>query len=106
MPQGSVYVGRPTKWGNPFRVGTQVDLGEVESREEAVNLYLRWWEAPSTFVIPRPPLLAELLELCGKDLACWCRLDVPCHADVLLMLVSSYGRFRDENPHCYSDGPS
>lgn len=32
--------------------------------------------------------LKDIEELCGKDLACWCPLDQPCHADVLLELAA------------------
>ena len=71
MPKDAVYVGRPTKYGNPYRM-------EIDgSREEVVAKYRVW--------------LAEKLEnpnfldpLKGKDLACWCPLNKPCHADVIL----------------------
>ena len=64
MPSGAVYVGRPSKWGNPFSV---IDRGM------AVRLYER-------NVLPDLPVH----ELRGKDLACWCPLDCACHRDVLL----------------------
>lgn len=69
MPEGAVYVGRPSKWGNPWRVN------KTMSATEAVELYkLGLHREPSDFF--------ETLR--GKDLACWCALDSPCHADVLL----------------------
>lgn len=85
MPEGAVYVGRPTKWGNEFAVGDEVrlDIGgaisyfRILDRQHAVNLF-RSWQATS---LPIP-------ELRGKDLACWCPLDQPCHADVLLALAN------------------
>ena len=88
MPEGVVYVGRPTKWGNPFRVGepyrltTRPDVGRVVgSRQEAVNLFRD--------IARTPEELAEIrAELRGRDLACWCPLDQPCHADVLLELAN------------------
>ena len=72
MPKDAVYVGRPTNYGNPYRM--KID----GSREEVVAKYRVW--------------LAEKLEenpnfldpLKGKDLACWCPLNKPCHADVIL----------------------
>jgi len=75
--EGDVYVGRPSKWGNPHRT-------KPRSSIEAVELY-------------RADLLAGRLEvtvddvrreLRGQDLACWCPLDQPCHADVLLEVAN------------------
>ena len=68
-PPGAVYVGRPTKWGNPFVVGRD------GARGECVTLYEAW--------LPTSGLLADIDELVGKDLVCWCAPD-RCHADVLL----------------------
>ncbi len=62
-----VYVGRPTKWGNPY---TGTAIGDF-----------RVWAINS--------LHTDLHELRGKNLACWCPLDQPCHADVLLELANS-----------------
>ena len=73
MPGNAVYVGRPTKWGNPYTVR------EHGTRSEVVQLYRR-------YIMCKPGLLSDLDELVGKDLACWCPLDQPCHADVLIEL--------------------
>lgn len=70
MPAGTVYVGRPTRYGNPF-------IGP-----EAVTLYREYAEAGGL----RGRCLKELR---GKDLACWCPLNQPCHADVLLELANA-----------------
>jgi hypothetical protein len=76
LPQDAVVVTRPTKWGNPH----PLSLG----RAEAVRRY-------------RDDLIAGQLtisvedvrrELRGRDLACYCPLDEPCHADVLLTLAN------------------
>jgi hypothetical protein len=77
MPPGTVYVGRPSRWGNPFKVGGGV------SRAEAVRRFREWFMGH--------PELVEVArrELRGRDLACWCRLDEPCHADVLLEVANS-----------------
>jgi hypothetical protein len=77
MPANAINVARPSVWGNPFRIGDVSRDGDViASREEAVRLYrLHVVEAPSGH---------DYEELRGKDLACWCPLDEPCHADVLL----------------------
>ncbi len=76
LPAGAVVVTRPTKWGNPH----PPQLG----RDEAVRRY-------------RDDLVAGRLrvsiddvtrELRGRDLACYCPLDQPCHADVLLAIAN------------------
>ena len=72
LPPNTVVVSRPTKWGNPFKAGCRYD---------AVVAYLDWRE--------RNPLCeSEVAMLRGKNLACWCPLDQPCHADVLLEMVN------------------
>ena len=75
MPDGAVYVGRPSKWGNLFSVS------EFGARL-AVDNYRR--RIVGMIAIGA----VSLAELRGKDLACWCRLDEPCHADVLLELAN------------------
>ena len=70
MPKNAVYVGRPSRWGNPFDVASTGRIPAV----------LR-------FACEVAPLL-DLTELRGKDLACWCRLDQECHATVLLELAN------------------
>ncbi len=70
----AVYVGRPTKWGNPFVVGVDGKQGEC------VDLYAEW-------IKTQPYLLKCLPELKGKDLICWCA-PKRCHADVLLKLAN------------------
>ena len=93
MPAGAVYVGRPSKWGNPFTVGLVAcacrSVGECdhnimrcETREQAVEEY-RWWIEHG-----QRRKAAALIELRGKDLACWCPLDQTCHADVLLEIAN------------------
>ncbi len=74
MPENTVYVGRPTKWGNPFSC-PENPIEAVERFRSTLNYggYLSY---------------ADITELRGKDLACWCRIDQPCHADVLLKLAN------------------
>jgi hypothetical protein len=77
MPPGAVYVGRPTRWGNPFIVGPHC------SAEDAAIRFRSWLRT-------MPVLVADAKqELRGKDLACWCSLDGPCHADVWLEVVNA-----------------
>ncbi|NIL56234.1 DUF4326 domain-containing protein [Salinispora arenicola] len=79
MPPNTVYVGRPTKWGNPW--GIDKIRG---SRAEAVRLYQLW------LTDQRPDLCnAARRDLAGRDLACWCPLEQPCHADVLLAIANT-----------------
>ncbi|MBP6252450.1 MAG: DUF4326 domain-containing protein [Rubrivivax sp.] len=76
MPAGTVKVARPTKWGNPFAVAGH-------GRAHAVHLYRGWL----TGMLAAGHL--DPAELRGKSLACWCRLDQECHADVLLELANA-----------------
>lgn len=83
MPEGAVYVGRPTKWGNPYRVGPETRAAfAVSAAQRAVNQY----RLLVSQMVERGRL--DLEELRGKHLACWCPLDQPCHADVLLELAN------------------
>lgn len=78
MPDGAVYVGRPTRWGNMFSTTWHGGI-TVGTAQQAVICY-------------RSVVLAEkwdLSPLRGKHLACWCALDQPCHADVLLELANA-----------------
>lgn len=81
FPQGAVYVGRPTKWGNPFKIGTD-DNGVYWDRESVINLYREW-------IKQQPDLItAAKKELKGKDLVCWCT-PLPCHAEVLMEIANT-----------------
>jgi len=85
----AVNVARPSKWGNPYRIepafeGDGVKFPEVTA-EMAVALFQERWErALSTWQSTRE----TLEQLRGKNLACWCKLGSPCHADVLLELAN------------------
>lgn len=75
-----VYIGRPSKWGNPFshKPDTQAKF-RVATRQEAIAKYREW-------ILTQPQLIASLHELFDKVLGCWCKPD-DCHGDVLLELV-------------------
>lgn len=81
LPEGAVYVGRPSKWGNPFRVGK-----EGATRDEVVAMHAEWFAA-----LDENERRALLEPLRGHDLACWCPLDGPCHADTLLKFANDQG---------------
>ena len=70
MPEGAVYVGRPTKWGNPWKLSDPMEV--FMNYEDHLNEQIAGGKL-------------DLSELRGKDLACWCPLDLnECHAEVLL----------------------
>ena len=88
-----VYVGRPTKWGNPFALvgpgrpaGEQFyDLHDLMTREGCVGAFREWLDETEEGRM----LAAEAVEeLRGKNLACWCSLDDFCHADVWLEVAN------------------
>jgi hypothetical protein len=73
--KNSVYIGRPSIWGNPFVIGKDGD------RNEVIAKYARWLKS-------NPALCARAkVELKGKNLVCWCA-PLPCHGDVLLSLAN------------------
>lgn len=94
MPENTVYVGRPGKWGNPFKVGEatwnprneRMSLITPNDIEECIDLFRVYIEKgmkkSSTW------MYKDLHELRGKNLACFCFLDKPCHADVLLEIAN------------------
>ena len=82
VPANAIYVGRPTVWGNPYVVGSQLMNGETLTAEKAIALYEQ--HLANNF---NERDIRHCLR--GKDLACWCALDQPCHADVLLRIANS-----------------
>lgn len=82
MPPNTVKVSRPSVWGNPYRVGH----GGVISAGQAVQCF-EGWLTPH-IERARPFRLEAIESLRGKNLACWCKLGDPCHADVLLRLAN------------------
>lgn len=79
-PVDAVYVGRPSKWGNPFTIaGTQhlKHLTDEQRRASVISMFKDWFENS-----PDSPI-GDIEELRGKDLICWCA-PLPCHADILL----------------------
>lgn len=71
-----VYIGRPSIWGNPFVIGKD------GSRDEVIEKY-EW------HIRNRPDLIAQLPDLIGKDLGCYCH-PLPCHGDVLIKLCAEF----------------
>src|SRR5947209_57631 len=92
MPAGTVYVGRPTKWGNPWSPANThiltVKGGRIEKvRDTTVADCVRAYR--ESVLDGSIGLSVEMIraELRGKDLACWCPPGSPCHADVLIELA-------------------
>ena len=94
MPEGAVYVGRPSRWGNPFGMGDGGNWTSLARRTVTGN-FRSWlvgkhwsgWSGPASEA-RRAKILDRISDLRGHDLACWCPLDQPCHADVLLELAN------------------
>lgn len=88
----AVIVARPTKWGNPYRVGDlNPHTGEpIADRDEAVAYFRANIEfIAAIFPSEHQALVRRIRQgLAGRDLACWCPLDQPCHADVLLEIAN------------------
>ena len=93
MPENTVKVTRPGIWGNPFIVNPKARVGArsnaymcVPTVEDAVACYREMFnnEGPTA-----DALRSKLHELRGKNLACFCKIGAPCHADVLLELANA-----------------
>lgn len=69
-----VYIGRPSKWGNPFSIGRH------GTRDEVIKLYAEW-------LVEQDDLMADLPELKDKVLGCWCAPQA-CHGDILAKLAN------------------
>lgn len=110
MPEHAIYVGRPTRWGNPFQIvhdptghyvtdhtgtprtdpitqGTRADI-DRQLRQHAVDLYQLHLGPKGSYELTDTDLTHLRDTLAGHDLACWCPTTGPCHADVLLDLAN------------------
>ena len=105
MPPNTVKVSRPSKWGNPFAVWRDHDgkwfvsdgpchwpvASKAEGLALAVDKHAEQMRARYNVAVygAATDLLELQRELRGKNLACWCNLDHPCHADVLLEIANA-----------------
>lgn len=87
MPPNTISVSRPSKWGNPCRSGGGA----------GVIAYQMWIEQSAAGLVPDEDSggmftksfpAGDLAELRGKNLACWCKLDQACHAELLLEIAN------------------
>jgi hypothetical protein len=100
MPKNTVYVGRGSRWGNPYYVGHQAGKDpayQCKTAEEAVKKYadlmFPYTRRPPNstlekFFISNANLDDVISNLRGKNLACWCEKGDTCHADVLLQMAN------------------
>ena len=99
MPPNTVKVARPTQWGNPFIIANCLEAGFARDTAEARQLCVEafkdwlergelsdWWFEGCREKWER--MRRDLDTLRGRNLACFCRLDDPCHADVLIELAN------------------
>lgn len=68
-----IYIGRPSKWGNPYK------LVRENERPQVIEKYRQW-------ILQQPELMAQIHTLKGKTLGCWCA-PKSCHGDVLKELA-------------------
>jgi len=81
-----VYIGRPSEWGNPFKI-----VYPRRTRERAIREYREWIEGDKYLAMNQgpPPTKDKIREvLRGKTLGCWCS-PLPCHGDVLVEIANS-----------------
>lgn len=93
---------RPGKWGNPFKVERDMLYGlkeegwvfldhivEEQAHQICVDLHREWLHENSDYDLIEPPTIEEIYyELNGKNLACFCSLDKPCHCNNLLEVTT------------------
>jgi hypothetical protein len=114
-PENTVYVGRGSKWGNPFKIMGEGKTGWLyafsinrkildpyilvndhynNTQNDAVKMFAKWLRgklpAEKFGYLPEPPTKEEIKKnLKGKNLMCWCSIDSPCHADILLQIANN-----------------
>lgn len=81
-PPDAVYVGRPSKWGNPFVIGGHYGPGPGLTRDEVIEAFRNSVANNNAFIA------MVQAELRGKDLVCYCA-PKSCHADILLEIANS-----------------
>ena len=83
-----MYVGRPSTFGNPHRVGDCIMCDKEHTVQGAVDCFRYDLDMMFGHSHVFRAHIDRVYALEGHDLACWCRLDQPCHADVLLEIVN------------------
>ena len=90
MPPNTVRVSRPSRWGNPLKIGDDISCWTPDctsaTAADAVDMHARLMYAHQA--ADGEKFEAFLAPLRGKNLACWCKIGSPCHADILLKLAN------------------
>lgn len=92
LPPGAIVVSRPSRFGNSYKIGHRRadprtgELVTIADNAHAVELFRAYYEL--ALARGSSSVRQRLDALRGHDLACWCRLDQACHADVLLELAN------------------
>ena len=89
MPENTIYIGRPTKYANPFKLADfriSNDEGDVVAKAWVMRGFGEHLTCMQDF---EPEKYAAILsELHGKNVCCWCSLDENCHGDAWLELAN------------------
>lgn len=97
MPDNTTYVGRPSKWGNPFvvrKLGDEFFICLEDGGEKTMVNEDRTYKTEHEAKLVATRLYGTIMAhidvspLRGRNLACWCKNDEPCHADILLKLAN------------------
>lgn len=102
MPGEAIYVGRSSRWGNPYkvvelpggwlglerrdRIGAMILEARFRDKQTAKKRAVELFENYAQQRLAADPHWLDPLR--GNDLACWCPLDEPCHADILLKMAN------------------
>lgn len=94
MPEGAIYVGRGTMWGNPFAardpaIAVRMFRCWLRGSLRSADLFACSLAMPGPLGRYRERMLAEVGMLRGRALCCWCNPTKPCHADVLIEMANA-----------------
>jgi hypothetical protein len=104
LPLGTMCVTRPGRWGNPFYPGCGRGYGVIDTdgmlygfdHEPAACVWMFRRHLHNMRLHQPVEYRAFLAPLRGRDLACWCGIGEPCHADILLVLANAPDLMRTE----------
>jgi hypothetical protein len=84
----TVYVGRGSGWGNPYKVGVHGTVDECIDKYIRDMVAFKHGDGMDVYLTSEATLTSIILDLHGKNLACWCKENEPCHADWLLEIAN------------------
>lgn len=88
----AVYVGRPSLYGNPFKIGQWTREGTPQTRQQVIALFEHWWLSDDRAAL-RGQAAGVLKD---KVLLCWCAPQ-SCHAEIIAKTVNDYWEARERN---------